>query len=125
MKTRYPELSPYITRDGSEIRELMHPLHHHALGARAQSLAEARVPAGQSTHAHRHHESEEIYHIQAGRGRMRLGETWFEIAAGDSICIPPGTVHALHNDGDDTLVVLCACSPPYSHDDTELTDDGD
>ena len=123
MKTRHPEIAPYITRDGSEIRELMHPGPHQALGVRAQSLAEARVPARQSTRAHRHRRTEDIYHIQSGHGRMRLADDWFEIGPGDTICIPPGTVHALHNSGDDTLVVLCACSPPYSHDDTELSGD--
>ena len=43
MKTRLADIAPYITRDGSAIRELMHPDVH---GNRAQSLAEAVVAAG-------------------------------------------------------------------------------
>jgi len=43
MRTRYTEISAYQTKDGSQIRELMHPDHH---GNRAQSLAEAVVFSG-------------------------------------------------------------------------------
>ena len=66
----YATVPAYRTKDGSEIRELMHPAVH---GNRAQSLAEATVPAGSRTLLHRHHSSEEVYHITAGRGRMTLG----------------------------------------------------
>lgn len=39
---------PYVTLDGSQIRELMHPYGH---GSRAQSLAEARVPVGEAAYS--------------------------------------------------------------------------
>lgn len=115
--TRRDRVEPYVTRDGSIIRELMHP---DVQGNRAQSLAEAIVPPGATTCLHRHGRTEEIYHFVAGRGRMRLGEETFEVTAGDTVCIPPGTAHSLANDGPDALVLLCACSPAYSHEDTEL-----
>ncbi|QKT03323.1 cupin domain-containing protein [Ectothiorhodospiraceae bacterium 2226] len=117
MRTRYTDIPPYRTKDGSEIRELMHPDQH---GNRAQSLAEATVSPGGRTLLHRHHLSEEIYHVAAGRGRMTLGDQRFDIEAGDTVCIPPGTAHALHNTGSEPLRVLCACSPAYAHGDTEL-----
>ncbi|MDP2882732.1 MAG: hypothetical protein Q8N89_14290 [Azonexus sp.] len=65
MKTARDAISPYITRDGSEIRELLHPARH---GARNQSLAEARVPAGGTTLLHHHEVTEEIYHVTRGTG---------------------------------------------------------
>lgn len=117
MKTRYREIPPYPTKDGSEIRELMHPAHH---GNRNQSLAEAMVPPGTATLLHRHHASEELYHVTAGRGRMTLGDERFELAPGDTVLIPPGTPHRVENDGDEALRLLCCCAPPYAHDDTEL-----
>lgn len=120
MKTRIDTLTPFITRDGSEIRELMHPAVHASLGVRNQSLAQARVAPGERTVRHCHHESEEIYHISAGSGRMQCDDNWFSIQPGDSICIPPGMPHRLENTGDSILIVLCCCSPPYSHQDTEL-----
>ncbi|MGE5523334.1 MAG: cupin domain-containing protein [Rhodospirillaceae bacterium] len=117
VRTAYAEVTPYITKDGSEIRELMHPALHHA---RNQSLAEATVPPGCETRLHRHRNTEEIYHIAAGTGRMRLGETEFDVAAGDTVLIRPGTAHSIRNTGADALRILCACAPAYAHDDTEL-----
>lgn len=117
MRTRYSDLTPYPTKDGSEIRELMHP---DVQGNANQSLAEARVDPGQRTVLHRHHRSEELYHVTAGRGLMTLGEERFEVEAGDTVCIPPGTPHCIENTGKDSLTMLCCCSPPYRHADTEL-----
>ncbi len=117
IKSRYEEIRPYITKDGSEIRELMHP---SVQGNRLQSLAEATVPPGATTVPHHHPRSEEIYHITHGAGEMTLGEDQFEVTAGDTVCIPPGTRHRIRNTGRAPLRVLCCCSPPYSHDDTLL-----
>jgi mannose-6-phosphate isomerase-like protein (cupin superfamily) len=117
MKTRYADINPYITKDGSEIRELMHPKQH---GNLAQSLAEAIIPAGQTTRLHRHEVTEELYHITSGSGRMTLGEQQFSVSAGDTLCIPPGTPHCIANTGTEPLHILCCCSPAYAHTDTEL-----
>lgn len=119
-KTTYSELNPFITRDGSQIRELMHPQAHAELGVQAQSLAEARVAVGCKTQLHRHHLSEELYHITAGHGLMTLASESFPVSSGDSICIRSDTPHCIENTGDVELVILCCCSPAYANDDTEL-----
>lgn len=115
--TRRDQINPYITKDRSEIRELMHP---QAQGSINQSLAEATVPAGCRTRLHRHHLSEEIYHITAGTGQMHLGDAEFSVTTGDSILIPPGTPHCIANTDESALIILCSCAPAYSHGDTEL-----
>ena len=117
MKSSYEYVVPYVTKDGSEIRELMHPAHHCN---RLQSLAEATVQAGMRTALHRHGVTEELYHITQGRGRMTLGAEEFDVSPGDTVCIPPGTPHCIKNTGDEPLRILCVCTPAYSHDDTEL-----
>jgi len=119
LKTSRDEISPYITKDGSEIRELLHPAHH---GARNQSLAEALVPAGCTTLLHCHAVTEEIYHVTRGTGIMTLGAERFPIGPGDSVLIPPGTAHCVTNSGAAELIILCCCAPAYSHDDTVLLD---
>jgi mannose-6-phosphate isomerase-like protein (cupin superfamily) len=116
-KTRYATVVPYVTKDGSEIRELMHPLAH---GSERQSLAEAIVAPGTQTLLHRHRSSEEIYHITGGTGVMTLDGETFTVVTGDTVLIPPGTPHRIRNTGTQPLRVLCACAPAYSHDDTEL-----
>ena len=115
--TTYASITPYVTKDGSQIRELMHPALH---GNRAQSFAEALVAPGVKTLLHRHCVTEEIYHITQGAGRMTLGAQQFDVAAGDTICIAPGTAHCIECVGDVALKILCACAPAYAHEDTGL-----
>lgn len=117
MRTRHEQIEAYITKDGSTIRELMHPNTH---GNSHQSLAEATVPPGVTTELRSHQQSEEIYFILTGEGKMTLGEDSFNVAAGDTICIPPNTPHQIFNFKDFDLKFLCACSPAYSHEDTTL-----
>lgn len=120
MKTRYAEAGAYITKDGSLIRELMHPALH---GNHRQSLAEATVQPGERTQLHRHALTEELYHVSAGSGLMTLGDDCFTVGAGDTVLIAPGTPHRIEATGAEPLRILCCCSPPYSHEDTELLAD--
>jgi len=104
------QAEPFVTKDGSTIREL----HHTSL----QSLAEAQLEPGQATERHYHRASEEIYFVLKGQGEMELdGETRF-LRPGDAVLIPPGAWHTLENNGTSELRILCGCAPPYSHDDT-------
>ena len=111
---------PFITKDGSEIREL---LAHRNSSIRNQSLAEARLPKGASTQEHYHIKTEEIYFITQGSGRMRIEAELAEVKAGDAIAIPPGKRHKLWNTGNETLKLLCCCSPAYEHSDTIITEE--
>lgn len=112
-------VAAYVTKDGSEIRELMHPAVH---GNRLQSLAEATVYPGQVTALHSHDVTEEIYHFTRGSGRMRLGTEVFPVTAGDTVAIAPGTAHSVENTGSGPMTILCCCAPAYAHDDTKLLD---
>jgi mannose-6-phosphate isomerase-like protein (cupin superfamily) len=116
---RVSEEPPFITKDGSEIREL---LAYRNSSIRNQSLAEARLPAGASTQEHYHAKAEEIYFITRGQGRMRIEGEMAEVKAGDAIAIPRGKKHKLWNIGAEPLVLLCCCSPCYEHSDTFLTE---
>jgi mannose-6-phosphate isomerase-like protein (cupin superfamily) len=117
MKTEYEKIQPFTTKDGSLVRELMHPGLH---GNRQQSLAEALVPVGTETIMHRHLVSEEIYHVTEGVGEMTLGQAQFVVRRRDTVCILPGMAHMVKNTGTIPLRILCCCSPAYSHEDTEL-----
>src|SRR3954454_3639047 len=112
---RLERVEAFITKDGSEIRELAGTPTGNSVN---QSLAEATVPPGGETQEHHHRASEEIYLFTSGRGRMRLGDEEADVSAGDTVVIPPGTPHKLWNTGPEPLRLLCCCSPPYSHGDT-------
>ena len=120
-RSRLSEVAAYITKDGSEIRELLHPSTH---AVRNQSLAEAVIPPGTTTLLHRHRLSEEIYHVTQGHGVMTLGDAQFVIEPGDSILIAPGTALCVSNGGEIPQRILCCCAPAYAHEDTELLNAG-
>ncbi len=113
------EVVPFITKDGSEIREL---LAHRNSAIRNQSLAEARLPVGGSTQEHYHSQAEEIYYITHGTGKMRIDGELREVKPGDAIAIPRGQKHKLWNTGNEVLRLLCCCAPAYEHEDTVITE---
>jgi len=117
MQTEYDKIESFITKDKSVIRELMYPDSH---GNTNQSLAEAIIPAGEETLLHKHIKSEELYHVLEGEGLMILGDRKIVLKPRNTVCIHPGVAHSVINTGKVPLIILCCCSPPYSHEDTEL-----
>jgi mannose-6-phosphate isomerase-like protein (cupin superfamily) len=107
----------FTTKDGSQIREL---LAHRNSCIRKQSLAEARLPPGARTTPHFHPQTEEIYYILEGTGRMTIGEDTKDVTPGDAIAIPPGQVHTIACTSESPLKFLCCCAPAYEHADTVL-----
>ena len=114
---RYSETPSFTTKDGSLIKELMHPDSHQN---KKQSLAEARVPPGVTTALHKHPVTEELYYILSGQGDMTVGDSIQEVKTGDIICITPGSPHQIKNTGRCDLIFLCCCTPAYSDQDTVL-----
>jgi mannose-6-phosphate isomerase-like protein (cupin superfamily) len=112
-------VEPFVTLDGSEIREVAGPPTGNAVN---QSLAEATVPVGGETIEHLHRTTEEIYLFTHGSGRMRLGDEEREVAPGDTVVIPPGVRHKLWSTGAEPLRLLCCCAPAYSDADTVMTE---
>ncbi len=109
LRNRELDAAPFVTKDGSTIREY----HHTEL----QSLAEASLEPGAATQRHYHARSEEIYLLVAGGGELEVDGERRQVGAGDAILIPPGAWHRLRA-GEEGARLLCCCVPPYSDDDT-------
>lgn len=114
------EASPFITADGSQIREFLNPGNSML---KNQSLAQATLAPGAATTEHYHPLAEEIYFISQGRARMRVEGRESSMGPGDSVAIPNGHKHKIWNTGEEPLVFLCCCAPAYSHEDTVLTEE--
>lgn len=110
---------PYRTLDGSLIQELVRP---EIQGARNLSVALATVAGGQSTLAHIHGLSEEVYYVLEGAGVLYLDAVAREIGPGEAHLIPAGVEHKVVAVGPGHLRILCLCAPAYQHDDTTLTE---
>ena len=109
LRNRERDAAPFVTKDGSTIREYFH--------TELQSLAEASLGPGRATQRHYHAASEEIYLIVEGRGELDVDGDRREVEVGDAILIPPGAWHEL-TAGETGVRLLCCCAPPYSDDDT-------
>src|SRR6187551_2290227 len=107
--------TPFTTADGSTIRSI---LDRTNAPVQNQSLAEASLRAGQSTQRHHHKVTEEIYFILEGQGIIEVDGDRRAVGPGDAILLPPGAWHTIR--AETPLHFLCACAPPYSHDDTYL-----
>ena len=109
LRNRERGATPFVTKDGSTIREYFH--------TGLQSLAEASLEPGAATQRHYHARSEEIYLIAEGGGELEVDGHRRQVAAGDAILIPPRAWHAL-TAGEHGVRLLCWCVPAYSDDDT-------
>ena len=77
----------------------------------SQSLAEATLGPGQATQRHYHAQTEEIYYLTHGGGRLEVDGETRDVAAGDAALIPPGAWHELVA-GPEGARLLCMCAPP-------------
>lgn len=113
------DVRPFITKDSSEIREILAPRNS---SIKWQSLAEARLLPGRSTEEHYHIQTEEIYYILNGRGKMIVDGEDRDVKKYDGIAIPPRARHKITNTGIEDLIFLCCCVPAYADDDTIVTE---
>lgn len=101
-------LEPFLTKDGSIIREYQH--------SKEMSLAEAVVK--DETKPHYHKVSKEIYYILEGKGLMEIDGETEQVGKDQAIIIPPGKTHRIKNIGERNLRILCFCNPSYEDEDT-------
>lgn len=99
------------TPHNSEIRPLM---DRTTSDVERCSLAEELLPAGASVGRHYHVETEELYYILDGTGEMTIDDETREVATGDCVLIPRGSVHTLRNTGANAMRLLLVCGPAYS-----------
>jgi mannose-6-phosphate isomerase-like protein (cupin superfamily) len=84
------------------------------LGSRNLTVTWVDIPPGGEQRAHSHPDSEQVYVIVRGTGRMRVAGDSEQVAEGDLVFIPPGAAHGIVNDGAEQLVYISAASPPVS-----------
>lgn len=78
------------------------------------SVARCRVEPGVTTQLHAL-SVHEVYVIESGSGRMRLGDNpLFEVGCGDSVNIQKHMPQSIENTGAEDLIFLCVCAPRFS-----------
>lgn len=109
-----------VRRLGEAPVEEWHKLRTHVLmdagemGSRNMSVTWIDVPSGIDQGLHSHEESEQVYVVVRGSGRMTVAGDTQEIAEGDLILVPPATDHSIANDGTGDLCCVSVQSPPVT-----------
>ncbi len=80
--------------------------HAPFVGTRRIGMIRQTYEPGGKHFAHQHEKTEQVYYIVSGTGKVRLGEEWFDVAAGDVVYIPPQTDHEVLATGDEPYEVL-------------------
>lgn len=99
-----------------ENTDLGKQLQAERLGARLWRLA-----PGQASTRHRHIETEELYVLLEGRGRMRVDGELLTLAALDTVLVPPDSVRQLFNDGEEEALWLVFGAPPEAANTLEMS----
>lgn len=66
---------------------------------------------GQSQDAHAHADSDKVYYVIEGRGRLRVGDTERDVDAGTAVLAPAGEPHGVVNPGPQRLKLLVFMAP--------------
>ncbi len=61
--------------------------------------------------AHSHADSDKVYFVVEGRGRIRVGDDEREVGPGTAVLAPAGAPHAVENPGPERLRVLVFMAP--------------
>lgn len=106
---RFDPGSEFRFREGCHITELSNSTEDPDV-----SIALARVEPGVTTAWHSLDDTMERYVIVHGRGRVEVGNvTPQDVNCRDVVLIPPGCRQRITNTGDEDLLFLAICSPPF------------
>jgi quercetin dioxygenase-like cupin family protein len=102
-----------------ENTDLARQLEASALGARLWRLA-----PGQASTRHRHIQTEELYVLLEGSGRVRIDEEEpLTLAPLDSLLVEPGSTRQLFNDTEADQLWLAVGAPPEAANTLEMTEE--
>jgi quercetin dioxygenase-like cupin family protein len=104
---------------GVENTDLAKQLEASSLGARLWRLA-----PGQASTRHRHIQTEELYVLLEGSGRVRIdAEEPLTLRPLDSFLVDPGSARQLFNDTDADQLWLVVGAPPEAANTLEMTEE--
>ncbi len=114
-QSREPEPSIVSWNEGEILydhRGRTNSINVSPLGGSANiALSTQDMPPGSGIAVHRHDRTEEILFIHAGQATLIFGDEKYEVTAGDTIYVPPGTYHGLENPNSNVRI-LGIVTPP-------------
>lgn len=90
-------------------------------GSTKVSFAKLIIKPGQKSRRHYHKQTEEIYYILSGSGKVRIRDEQFDVGPGYAMLMPIGVSHQITNTSDEDLIFVCADAPVF--DESDVYDD--
>jgi len=86
-------------------------------GSTKLSFAKLLIDPKKRSTRHYHKETEEIYYILSGSGKVVIGNETYDVNPGHAIFLPIGVFHEIINTSDQVLVFVCADAPVFNEQD--------
>ena len=107
MTVRLDELVPITYGGGEETRMLL----RSADTAGQYSFYEVRMPAGEGSVRHVHHDTDESFYVIEGEFEIKIGDEVHKATPGTMVYGPRGVVHSFYNVWDKPSTMLCTMTP--------------
>lgn len=106
-------------KDNIEQRTLENTDFRHVLytGEHSQLVLMTLQP-GEDIGLETHTDNDQFFRFEAGRGRVTINETIYDVAADDAVIVPAGAQHNVENTGSDLLKMYTIYSPAHHADGT-------
>ena len=88
----------------------------HLLRSDSLSVIQERMPPGTAEQRHAHARAQQVFFILSGEATFEVGEDAVQVAAQESLHVPPGVPHRIANHGPADLHFL-VISEPKAHGD--------
>lgn len=88
-------------------------INEKTAGATKISFAKLIIKPGEKSRPHYHKNTEEIYYILSGTGKIIIDHESLNIRPGHAILLPLGSHHQIINTGADDLTFVCADAPVF------------
>jgi len=85
-------------------------------GGERFSAGVVKLEPGKGHERHEHPDSDEILYVVRGEGEQEIAGETRDIAAGDMVFVPEGTMHGTVNTGWEPLILLAVYAPPGPED---------
>ncbi len=97
--------------------DLAKQLESDSLGARLW-----RVEPGQASTRHRHRETQELYLLLEGAGKLRVDDELLRLGPMDAVLVDPGSMRQPFNDTDEDQLWLIVGAPPELANTNEMSE---
>ena len=87
-------------------------VHWPGSGSNDIALHYLELEPGEAFAEHQHEDSIDIITLIQGKGEIFSGDEVFQVEAGQSIYVPPKTMHGARNTGDETFISIDVLTPP-------------